>query len=194
VEEEDELIALEAIDTVLMEHDPTFVSFKDILSKKPSPMESYLIRSRYGMEGFPEANDLARSYQMHMNVERIRVPECIFQPFQCGVDSMGIVEMIDYLTTGRYLGAPDLAQNILLTGAHMSFPGLEERVKFDITALLPPSTPVTVRKSGNVALDAWFGGTILAQDTGNIWITKADYEEYGAEYYKEHECSNARQY
>ena len=176
-----------------MQHDPAFESYKEIMDQKPTALESYLIRSKYGMDGYPASDNMARMYQMHLNVERIRVPECLFQPSICGVDTMGITELIEYLTLGQQLPSLDVARNIFLTGSHMKFPGLEDRIRTSLQSIVDPEQKVQVQTAQDASLDAWYGGALLARSAQEkIWISKADYYEYGAEYFVEHRCSNIR--
>lgn len=52
-----------------------------------------------GNEKF-DPEDLQQSYQLHLNVERIRVPETWFQPAMFGIDSAGIGEVAGWLLNG----------------------------------------------------------------------------------------------
>lgn len=42
--------------------------------------------------------------------------------------------------------------------------------------------------------DAWKGAKLFMDDPNNdcFFVTKAEYEEYGPDYFKEHRCSNIR--
>lgn len=52
-----------------------------------------------GSERF-DPGDLQHSYQLHLNVERIRVPETWFQPAMFGIDSAGLGEVAGWLLNG----------------------------------------------------------------------------------------------
>ena len=62
--------------------------------------------------------------------------------------------------------------------------------------LNPPDMPINVVRSHDAMLDAWKGGALLARScfTGSrlkdYSISKAQYEEMGHHYLKEHFCSN----
>lgn len=55
---------------------------------------------RGGIEGRFDPEDLAQSHQLHLNVERIRVPETWFQPGMFGIDSAGIGEIAGWVLNG----------------------------------------------------------------------------------------------
>ena len=62
--------------------------------------------------------------------------------------------------------------------------------------LNPPEMPINIVKSYDAMLDAWRGGALLARTCfqGNrmkdFSVSKAQYEECGHHYLKEHLCSN----
>lgn len=78
----------------LIEHDPDFQP----LNLDQSPMQylsSFQHRFLYGTHVTP--NDLDQiniRHQLHMNVERIRVPEALFQPSILGLGQTGLTETI----------------------------------------------------------------------------------------------------
>jgi actin-related protein 5 len=42
-----------------------------------------------------DQQDVGQTHQLHVNVERVRVPEVLFQPNIIGLDQAGIVENIN---------------------------------------------------------------------------------------------------
>lgn len=44
-----------------------------------------------------QEESLAQAYRLHLNVEKIRIPEVWFQPSIAGVDCAGIAELAGYL-------------------------------------------------------------------------------------------------
>ena len=44
-----------------------------------------------------QEEELARAYRLHLNVEKIRIPEVWFQPSIAGVDCAGIAELAGYM-------------------------------------------------------------------------------------------------
>mmetsp|Transcript_32827 Transcript_32827/g.43275 ORF Transcript_32827/g.43275 Transcript_32827/m.43275 type:complete len:105 (+) Transcript_32827:1253-1567(+) len=75
-------------------------------------------------------------------------------------------------------------------------PDFDTRVKQELRMLNPPEMPINVVKSFDAMLDAWRGGALLAQkcfkgsQLKDFSISKAQYEECGHHYLKEHLCSN----
>lgn len=47
-----------------------------------------------------DPNSLEHNSQLHINVERIRVPEVVFQPHIAGVDQAGLGEIIEHVLRG----------------------------------------------------------------------------------------------
>ncbi|KAJ2766702.1 Nuclear actin-protein involved in chromatin remodeling, partial [Coemansia nantahalensis] len=80
---------------------------------------------------------VAREYQLHLNVERIRVPEIIFRPGLVGLDQAGLLETIDGILrrTGSRLS---LVNNVFVTGGGFSqVPGILGRLERDIRSTVP---------------------------------------------------------
>ncbi|XP_052220577.1 actin-related protein 5-like isoform X2 [Dreissena polymorpha] len=73
---EAEELQLEELETMLKEHDPDFQKEMD---KEAGEF------------------DITEYYRLHIAVERIRVPELLFQPSMIGLDQAGIVETMDYV-------------------------------------------------------------------------------------------------
>lgn len=44
-----------------------------------------------------DASDPAQAAQLHLNIERIRVPEALYQPQMAGVDQAGLLELIGHV-------------------------------------------------------------------------------------------------
>eukprot|EP01094_Clydonella_sp_ATCC50884_P008476 TRINITY_DN1797_c0_g1_i1.p2 TRINITY_DN1797_c0_g1~~TRINITY_DN1797_c0_g1_i1.p2 ORF type:complete len:748 (-),score=157.91 TRINITY_DN1797_c0_g1_i1:3968-6211(-) len=133
-------------------------------------------------------------YQIQLCVERIRVPEIIFQPSIVGVDQMGVMECVQHV-----LGSfpPDvqvkLAQNVLLTGGNFLFPGMTERVERELQAIRPCGSPVRVFGSSSRS-DGWRGASrwcgALGSEVGRYFFSKKEWHECGSGYLKEHAHSN----
>lgn len=143
---------------------------------------------------------IRKNHQIHLNVERIRVPEILFQPSIGGLDQAGISEIAKDLLTRRLDGnftiggqSYDVAKDIFLTGGLASLPGFQQRIETDFRSFLPIGAPINVRTAKDPLLDSWHGMYKWAnneQDSKNGYVTKEDYEEYGAEYIKEHGLGN----
>ncbi|RMZ82402.1 hypothetical protein DV737_g2047, partial [Chaetothyriales sp. CBS 132003] len=195
--EEDPVTALKAVESELLQFDPSF-SEKDTIEAQndwtKSLMHAFL---RGAQPSDPESQREAN--QIHLNVERIRVPEVVFQPGIAGVDQAGIVEIIEGIVTGRF---PDprqqkaLLKDIFLTGGNTSFESFEERLARELRAVLPADLPVNVRKASDPVLDAWKGAASWWSSSGasereSATVTRAEYFEKGSDYIKEHDLGNS---
>ncbi|KAJ1737909.1 Nuclear actin-protein involved in chromatin remodeling [Coemansia sp. Benny D160-2] len=135
----------------------------------------------------------AREYQLHLNVERIRVPEIIFRPGLVGIDQAGLVETFDGVF--RQVKRNSLASNIFVTGGGFSqVSGIVSRLQKDIQSIMPVNTPIKVTRAADPLLDAWRGAAQWSVKEPEAFaagsITRQDYQEYGGEYLQEHAASN----
>ncbi|ANZ74122.1 BA75_00900T0 [Komagataella pastoris] len=79
---------------------------------------------------------------------------------------------------------PQLANNIILTGATSLIPGVAERLNQELTAL-NPGLKVRIHSSANVTertCSAWIGGSILSSlgTFHQLWVSENEYDEVGA--------------
>ncbi|XP_053380397.1 actin-related protein 5-like [Mercenaria mercenaria] len=169
---EAEEIQLEELETMLKEHDP---EFQKELDKEAGEF------------------DIAEYYRLHIGVERIRVPELLFQPSMIGVEQAGIVETLDYVFK-KY--TPDdqlaLAQYVFLTGGCANFGQFKRRMERELLQMRPFQSTFNVFTAENPSLDAWLGARqwVTSSGVGDVWITRAEYLEKGGDYLKEHVASN----
>ncbi|EMG48712.1 ARP5 Actin-related protein 5 [Candida maltosa Xu316] len=143
---------------------------------------------------------IRKNHQIHFNVERIRVPEILFQPSIGGLDQAGISEIANGLITRRLDRnfspggqSYDVLSDIFITGGLSLLPGFEKRLETDFKSFLPVGVPLHVRRAKDPILDPWHGMHKWAnsEDSTNGYVTKEEYEEYGPEYIKEHGLGNA---
>ncbi|KAI5954307.1 ARP5 [Candida jiufengensis] len=144
---------------------------------------------------------IRKNHQIHLNIERLRVPEVLFQPTMGGLDQAGISEIANDLLVRRLGGdfatsgvSYKMAQNIFLTGGLALIPGFSSRIERDFRGFLPTGVPLHVKKAKDPLLDPWHGMYKWAnneEDSGNAYVTQAEYEELGPEYIKEHGLGNA---
>lgn len=118
-----------------------------------------------------------------MEVERFVVPEVLFRPSDVGLRQAGlpevIVEAVEACDVGLRAG---LYSNIVLTGGNTLFPGLAERLEKELRALVPHYYPIHIQRPENPLEYAWVGGSRMAREQDHqLFVTKAQYEEYGAE-------------
>ena len=79
---------------------------------------------------------------------------------------------------------PLLYNNIILVGGSSFFPGMTDRLTFEL-GNLSAGMKVKVAAPGNTVerrFSAWLGGSILASlgTFHQLWISKKEFEEYGA--------------
>lgn len=83
-------------------------------------------------------------------------------------------------------------QNIFLTGGFSQLPGLSDRIQTSLQSIYPVNTKIKVKRANDPVLDAWKGAAMFAQDKSKqqYFVTRKEYEEYGADYMKEHGLGN----
>ena len=61
------------------------------------------------------------------------------------------------------------------------FPGIDERLKKELTLLAPDSMTVKIVAPPERKYSVWLGGSILASLStfNDMWISKQEYDEYG---------------
>ncbi|KAF2766470.1 actin-related protein, ARP5 class [Teratosphaeria nubilosa] len=192
-EEEDYDKQLKTIEEILLKYDPEFTEQSTQQAQKDwtkSLLHSFL----HGP--WPHDPESAReSNQFHLNVERIRVPEIIFQPHLAGVDQAGLVEIAEDILMGRLSGhaARDrILKDVFLTGGGVAFEGFEERLRRELRGVLPVEVEVGVRRAGDVCGDAWRGAAGWAAEAGSrsCFVGRAEWAEKGGEYLREHGFGN----
>ncbi|KAG0262784.1 Nuclear actin-protein involved in chromatin remodeling [Mortierella polycephala] len=198
-EDEEEATQLSEYEQQLLNYDPNFLH--EHTMNAYTPKNSFLHFYTNGLGPYdPSAGlSLDQTYQLHLNVERIRVPEVLFQPGIVGLDQMGLVETIqDVLKRFDAQARQRLVQNILVTGGMAQIPGLIDRLDHSMRAILPFSPGkklYEVRRAQDCLLDAWRGAAMISRDSERmhkISVTKREYEEYGGAYLKEHGLGNVR--
>ncbi|EWC44728.1 hypothetical protein DRE_06506 [Drechslerella stenobrocha 248] len=198
-EEEDEEMQteLKSLEAQLLRYDPDFS--EDNLAGAKSDWNKSLIHAFLrGTRPFDPENQ-AEANQMHLNVERIRVPEAIFEPSMAGVDQAGIVEIAKEMLISRFTDEKQserIYRDIFLTGGYAMFKGFEDRMRDTLMSMLPFEAPLGVRTAKDPLLDAWRGAALWSKtNVGQAaWkgaaITRAEYMEKGSDYMKEHNLGN----
>jgi len=117
-----------------------------------------------------------------VGTERFRCPEVLFNPAMIGMEQDGI-HMATYNSIMKCDVdiRKDLYQNIVLSGGTTMFPGLQDRLHKEISALAPSSMKIKVIAPPERKYSVWIGGSILASLTTfqQMWIAKSEYEESG---------------
>ncbi|GAM91496.1 hypothetical protein ANO11243_095470 [Dothideomycetidae sp. 11243] len=194
-DEEDLAGALKGIEAQLLQYDPNFTeqSTQEAQSDWTKSLLHAFLRGPYPYD--PESQ--RENNQFHLNVERIRVPEVIFQPAIAGIDQAGIVEITEDMMMQRLMGDPrrdDVLKDVFLTGGYTMFQGFEERLRNELRAVLPAESVLGMRRAKDPVLDAWRGAARWANDrkrSSPAFVTRAEFLEKGGEYLKEHNLGNA---
>jgi actin-related protein 5 len=188
--EEDPLTALKALESELLQFDPNF-SEKDTIEAQNDWTKSVLHAFLRGARpADPESQ--REGNQIHLNVERIRVPEVVFQPGIAGVDQAGLVEIIEGIVMGRFADVDQqqaLLKDVFLTGGNTMFTTFEQRLRQELIATMPTDFTVNVRKASDPILDAWKGAASWWSSADQVdrqgaSVTQAEYMEKGSDYIK----------
>lgn len=186
-EEEDLGESLNKLEAELLEWDPEFTE-QHTLKAQTDWTKSLVHAFLRGPRPF-DADSTAEIHQIHLNVERIRVPEVIFQPSIAGLDQAGLVEVATDILTHRLNGVGSLdlfLKDVFLTGGNLLLKNFDERLREGLRGNLPPEVNLTLRKARDPILDAWRGAARWAG--GPEWklaaIKREEYLENGPEYIK----------
>lgn len=186
-EEEDLPASLKNIEALLLEHDPAFAEH-NTLEARSDWTQSLVHAFLRGPRPFdPESQKEA--HQLHLNVERVRVPEVLFQPAIAGVDQAGLVEIAADIVVQRLAAPRDreaVLRDVFLTGGNTLFRGFAERLETELRTVLPVEAPLKVRAAADPVLDAWKGAAAWARGDGitRAAISREEYAEKGSEYLK----------
>jgi actin-related protein 5 len=93
-DEEEDVANLNHYESLLLQYDPEFLP-EHAFEAAQDPTNTLLHLLRHGMYPKYDQQDVGQTHQLHVNVERIRVPEVLFQPNIIGLDQAGIVENIN---------------------------------------------------------------------------------------------------
>lgn len=129
-----------------------------------------------------------------VTIDRIRTPELMFQPMLAGVEQCGIIEALQMSAASR----SSIVREVFLTGGVANTGGLKRRICTELRKVFPSDwgddIVSGVRTAKDPVLDAWRGAAKFAEMGGEVFgkacITKAEYEEMGNGYLKEHSFGN----
>lgn len=186
-EEEDLGAGLKGVEAQLLKYDPSF-NESSTLEAQSDWTQSLMHAFLRGPRPFdPESQQ--ETHQIHLNVERIRVPEVVFQPSIAGLDQAGIVDIAADITNHGLPNAQDrisILGNIFLTGGNTMFAGFDERLRRELRAVLPVEASINVQKAMDPVLDAWRGAAqwAAAPESTQYFVSREEYQEKGADYMK----------
>lgn len=186
-EEEDYDGMLNTVEDELLQYDPEFTENHKLAAESDwtkSLIHAFL-RGPWPFD--PESQ--REAHQLHLNVERIRAPEVVFQPSIAGVDQAGLVEIAGDIVNQRFHNADDrtrLLRDIFFTGGNTLFQNFAERFQDEFMGLLPIGANPVVRRASDPIFDAWKGAAQWASgsDLSKVSVTREEYLEKGSEYLK----------
>ena len=187
-EEEEDLDAkMRHVEAQLLEYDPDF-NESNTMAAQMDWTKSLMHAFVHGPQPFDRENPRDIN-QLHLNVERIRVPEVVFQPAIAGLDQAGIVDIAaDMINHGldKVQYRNSILQDIFVTGGYTLFSGFEERLRKELRAVLPIEATMRLRQAGNPLLDPWRGAAQWSKepDFRQNLLTRDEYHEKGLEYMK----------
>jgi len=136
-----------------------------------------------------DSSDKERTYELPdgnvitVGGERFRCPEVLFNPSLIGKEASGLHD-----TTFQSIMKcdtdirKDMYANVVLSGGTTMFPGIQERMTKELTALAPSTMRIKVVAPPERKSSVWIGGSILSNlpNFGHMWIKKSEYMESGA--------------
>lgn len=195
---------LRQLEEMLLEYDPDF-NPEDLFNSEFNWKKSTVHKFLRGAYPFDPENQ-HHQHQIHLNVERIKIPEALIQPSIVGLDQAGIVEISENLILRRLPGEgfykneeESLKNNkiigdVFLTGGLANYRNFSSRIVKEFTSFLPVGSNLNVRKASDPLLDPWRGMRkwSTSDNCKNSYVTRKEYDEMGPDYIKEHNLGNVQ--
>ena len=186
-EEEDLGGMLNTVEDELLKYDPEFTE-NHTLAAQSDWTKSLIHAFLRGPWPF-DPDSQREAHQLHLNVERIRVPEVVFTPSIAGIDQAGLLEIAADIINHRYSNPEDqnrLLKDVFLTGGNTLFQNFDQRLHNDLRAFLPLESQLNVRRAADPILDAWKGAAQWASgsELSKGSVSRQEYLEKGSEYLK----------
>ena len=137
-----------------------------------------------------ESSDLEMLYKLQdgneitVSSERFRCAEVLFNPPLIGLEQDGIHNLLyESIMKCDVDIRKDLYANVVLSGGSSCFPGIQDRMTKELTAIAPASMKINIVAPPERKYSVWIGGSILASLTSfqEMWIFREEYDEAGAE-------------
>lgn len=178
---------LNSVEEQLLKYDPEFTENHTLAAQSDwtKSLVHAFLRGSWPFD--PESQ--REAHQLHLNVERIRVPEVVFQPSIAGIDQAGLVEIAADIVNQRFSNPNDrtrLLRDVFFTGGNTLFQNFDERFRNDFQSLLPMDATLSVRRASDPILDAWKGAAQWSSgsDLAKSSVSREEYLEKGSEYIK----------
>jgi actin beta/gamma 1 len=116
-----------------------------------------------------ESSSIDKSYELPdgniitVGNECFRTPEVLFQPSLIGKDASGIHDCVFQTIMKCDVDIrKDLYQNVVMSGGTTMFPGIDDRMTKELTALAPSTMKIKVVAPPERKYSVWIGGSILS--------------------------------
>lgn len=201
--DEELMTGLHSLEADLLQYDASFTE-EDTHAAQTDWSKSLIHAFLRGPWPF-DSSSAREAHQLHLNVERIRVPEVVFQPAIAGLDQAGLVEVAGDIIRqrlpslssggGMMVGGPTgtetgltetVLKDVFLTGGNTLLEGFDERVRRELIAASPAGVTLNVRRAKDASLDAWRGaaGWVGTEEWTKASVLRGEYLEKGPEYLK----------
>jgi actin-related protein len=133
-------------------------------------------------EAPPVTYALPDGTEIRIGVDRMRVPEALFNPQLVGEACLSVHQAIfNSIDNCEAEIRKDLYATIVLAGGTTMFRGLPERIEKEVVALAQPSMKVKVIATPGRKNSVWFGGSILGSLDAfpQMCVTRDEYLEEG---------------
>eukprot|EP00644_Phytophthora_capsici_P007998 jgi/Phyca11/553962/estExt2_Genewise1Plus.C_PHYCAscaffold_580020 len=120
---------------------------------------------------------------LNIGPEKFRAPEVLFRPEIIGSEARGVHEcLVQAIMKSDMDLRKTLFSQIILSGGSTLFPGFGDRLLAEVRKKAPKDIKIRISAPPTRIHSTWVGGSILASlaTFKNMWITKSEYEEYGA--------------
>ncbi|XP_030381702.1 actin-85C-like [Scaptodrosophila lebanonensis] len=131
---------------------------------------------------------LAREYMLpdgrivKLESERFRCAEPLFQPTMLGFEEGGVSSCVQTAILKCDVDIrKELYNNLVLAGGTTLFPGMTERMRKEMSDMVPVSIRLKILVPPERQNAVWLGGSILASLTSfeQMWVAMSEYEEFG---------------
>ncbi|KAI9217557.1 hypothetical protein BC828DRAFT_390880 [Blastocladiella britannica] len=189
-EEAEEEVSAEIarLERVLAELDPN--QLHRVSSERQSRALFRLTRGA-PLQGASDDERALRWHQLRLNVECVRVPECLFNPALGGVDEAGLAEQtLSMIQSALSMQRVTRAIGIVCTGGGSLLNGLCERLEKELRADIPDHIAVHVSRMSDPMTAAWRGASQATRDGSLKFSTRSDHFEHGPDRLAVHPFSN----
>lgn len=139
-----------------------------------------------------ESTEIQKSYELpdgqivSVNTPRFMAPEALFEPglIKEGDEALGMHDMSYASIQDCDVDIRmDLYGNIILSGGTTLYPGLPDRLEYEVNEKCPQKGSAKIIASADRYYCVWSGGSTLSSLSTfeSQWITKDEYDENGAE-------------